>query len=347
MECVSTSQKGFKNWFEACFSTLQKIGKVFTFPIALLPIVGLSLGIGAAFTQPQMISAYGLESILGDGTFLNAVLMIMKNTGDIVFANLPIIFAISVALGIAKSEKGVAALAGAIAFLVMHETVHTLLMITDKLERGMMLEGTISSACGITSLDMGVFGGILVGLGVAYLHNRFYKIKLPTVISFFGGIRFVLIISTFAYILVGVAMFFAWPWVQIGMHNLGTLVLQSKYIGTFIYGIIERALIPFGLHPVFYMPFWQTNLGGMEIVDGTFVSGAQNIFFAQLASPNVSKFSVDAARFMTGKFPFMIFGLPGAALAMYSTAKSNKRKIVGGLLLSAAITAMLTGITEP
>ena len=347
MEGVSTNSKGLKSWFEACFSTLQKVGKAFMFPIALLPVAGLLLGIGAAFTQPQMISAYGLEKILGDGTFLNSVLMVMKNTGGVVFANLPIIFAVGVALGMATHEKGVAALSGVIAFLVMHETIHTLLMLTSKLERGAMLEGTVANVCGITSLDMGVFGGILVGLGVAYLHNRFYKIKLPAVISFFGGVRFIPIISAVVYILVGVAMYFAWPWVQIAMHSLGAHVLQSKYIGTFIYGIIERALIPFGLHHVFYMPFWQTNLGGMEIVDGIFVSGAQNIFFAQLASPNVSKFSVDAARFMTGKFPFMIFGLPGAALAMYSTAKSNKRKIVGGLLLSAAITAMLTGITEP
>ncbi len=347
MEGVSTNSKGLKNWFEACFSTLQKVGKAFMFPIALLPVAGLLLGIGAAFTQPQMIDVYGLEKILGDGTFLNSVLMVMKNTGGVVFANLPIIFAVGVALGMATHEKGVAALSGVIAFLVMHETIHTLLMLTSKLERGAMLEGTVANVCGITSLDMGVFGGILVGLGVAYLHNRFYKIKLPAVISFFGGVRFIPIISAVVYILVGVAMYFAWPWVQIAMHSLGALVLQSKYIGTFIYGIIERALIPFGLHHVFYMPFWQTNLGGMEVVDGIFVSGAQNIFFAQLASPNVSKFSIDAARFMTGKFPFMIFGLPGAALAMYSTAKSNKRKIVGGLLLSAAITAMLTGITEP
>lgn len=317
------------------------------FPIALLPFAGLLLGIGAAFTKPQMISAYGLQNILGDGTFLNAVLVVMRNTGGVVFANLPIIFAIGVALGMANHEKGVAALASAISFLTMHETIHTLLKISGKLERGVMLEGTVAPVCGIPSLDMGVFGGIIVGLGVAYLHNKFYKIKLPSVISFFGGVRFIPIISTFVYILVGALMFFVWPWVQIGMHGLGGLVLQSKYIGTFIYGIIERALIPFGLHHVFYMPFWQTNIGGMAVVDGVCVSGAQNIFFAQLASPNVSKFSVDAARFMSGKFPFMIFGLPGAALAMYSTAKTNKRKVVGGLLLSAAVTAMLTGITEP
>ena len=317
------------------------------FPIALLPIAGLLLGIGAAFTNSEMISVYGLESLLGKGTFLNSVLLVMKNAGDIVFANLPIIFAIGVALGMAVQEKAVAALSGAVAFLVMNQTVHTLLQINGKLVKGVMLEGTIKNICGIESLDMGVFGGILVGLGVAYLHNKFYKIKLPTVISFFGGIRFVPIISSVVYILVGVLMFFVWPWVQSGMHYLGNLVIASKYLGTFFYGVVERALIPFGLHHVFYTPFWYTNLGGMQVIDGNLVSGAQNIFFAQLASPTVSHFSVEATRFMTGKFPFMIFGLPGAALAMYATAKPQKRKLVGGLLISAAITSILTGITEP
>lgn len=348
MECgIKGNKQGVQRFWGSCFSILQKIGKSFMFPIALLPFAGLLLGIGAAFTQPQMISAYGLQNILGDGTFLNTILLVMRNTGGTVFTNLPIIFAIGVAIGMANFERSVAALSSAIAFLTMHETIHSLLQITGKLERGAMLEGTLTNICGISSLDMGVFGGIIVGFGVAYLHNKFYKIKFPNVISFFGGIRFVPIVSTFVYIFVGVLMFFAWPWVQIGMHGLSFLVLKTKYIGSFIYGIIERALIPFGLHHVFYMPFWQTNIGGMEIVDGICVSGAQNIFFAQLASPNITKFSVEAARFMSGKFPFMMFGLPGAAFAMYTAAKPSKRKAVGGLLLSAAVTALLTGITEP
>lgn len=317
------------------------------FPIALLPVAGLLLGLGASFSNPQMISSYGLEQFLGEGTIINFILLVMKNTGDIIFVNLPLIFAIGIALGMANKEKGAAALSSAIAFFVMHETIHSFLDYTGKLEPGAMLEGSTVSVCGIDSLQMGVFGGIIVGLGVAYLHNRFYKIKLPNVISFFGGVRFIPIISTFSYILVGAVMFFIWPYVQNGMYELGNLVVASNYAGTFIYGLIERALIPFGLHHVFYTPFWYTGIGGTALIDGTYVAGAQNIFFAELASSTVKHFSVDAAKFMAGKFPFMIFGLPAAAFAMYKTAKPSKKNVVGGLLLSAALTSMITGITEP
>ena len=194
---------------------------------------------------------------------------------------------------------------------------------------------------------MGVFGGIIVGLGVAALHNRFHKIVLPNALSFFGGSRFVPIISTIVYMFVGILMYFVWPVVQNGIYALGGLVTGSGYLGTLIFGIIKRALIPFGLHHVFYMPFWQTNVGGSREIAGQTINGAQNIFFAQLADPNTTKFSVDATRFMAGKFPFMMFGLPGAALAMYRCARNEKKKVVGGLLLSAALTAFLTGITEP
>lgn len=228
----------------------------------------------------------------------------------------------------------------------MHQTISTLLQISGRLDED-MLEGTVSSVVGIRSLEMGVFGGIIVGLGVAFLHNRFYKIKLPAVISFFGGVRFVPIISSVAYILVGVLMYFLWPILQGWIYSLGDLVTRSGYAGTWIYGIIERALIPFGLHHVFYMPFWQTGLGGSAVIDGVTVFGAQNIFFAELASPNTEVFSVSAMRFMSGKFPFMIFGLPGAALAMYHAAKPEKKKVAGGLLLGAALTSVVTGITEP
>jgi len=192
-----------------------------------------------------------------------------------------------------------------------------------------------------------VFGGIIVGLGVAALHNRFYKIQLPPVLAFFGGTRFVPIISALVYVLVGVLMFFVWPLIQRGISMLGNLVLASGYAGTWIYGIIERALIPFGLHHVFYIPFWQTSVGGSAVIDGVLVQGAQNIYFAELASKNTTFFNTEATRFMAGKFPFMIFGLPGAAYAMYRCAKPEKRKVAGSLLLSAALTAMLTGITEP
>ncbi len=329
------------------FSVLQRVGRSFMLPIALLPIAGLLLGIGSSLTNATTIEAYNLGAILGPGTLLNSVMQILAQTGNIVFTNLPIIFAMGVALGMAEKEHGTAVLSAAIAFFIMHQTISTLLRLNGQLEEGVMLSGTVANVVGIQSLEMGVFGGIIVGLGVAALHNRFYKIQLPTVISFFGGVRFVPIISTFVYIIVGIIMYFVWPYIQRAIYSLGDLVLSSGYFGTFIYGTIERALIPFGLHHVFYMPFWQTGLGGSMVIDGQTIAGAQNIFFAQLASPSTSVFSVEATRFMSGKFPLMIFGLPGAALAMYSVAKPSKKKVAGGLLLSAALTSILTGITEP
>ena len=330
------------------FSVLQRVGRSFMLPIALLPVAGLLLGVGASFTNQAMIDAYSLNSILGEGTWLHSILLVLSDVGNIIFGNLPIIFAMGVSIGMAEREKEVACLSSVIAFFTMHQTISTMLEISGKLAPDAdILEGSIASVCGIDSLQMGVFGGIVVGLGVAALHNKFYKIQLPSVISFFGGTRFVPIISTLVFIPVGVIMYFAWPIIQEGINALGNLVISSGYAGTFIYGYIERALIPFGLHHVFYLPFWQTGLGGSMMINGELVQGAQNIFFAQLADPNTTQFSVEATRFMAGKFPFMIFGLPGAALAMYRTANSTKKKVAGGLLLSAALTAMITGITEP
>ena len=340
-------EKVKKKKFSGLFSVLQRVGRAFMLPIALLPIAGLLLGIGASLTNITTLETYNLIGIMGPGTFLYSVFSLFSSVGTVVFDNLPIIFAMGVALGMAENEKGTATLSAAIAFFIMHKTINTLLVLTDKLAPGAMQEGTIANVVGIESLQMGVFGGIIVGLGVAYLNNKFYKIKLPTVISFFGGTRFIPIISTIVYILVGVLMFFIWPFIQSGIFALGDLVLRSGYGGTLIYGFIERILIPFGLHHVFYLPFWQTGVGGSMLIDGVMVYGAQNIFFAELASPNTTVFSVSATRFMSGKFPFMIFGLPGAALAMYSCARDTKKKVAGGLLLSASLTAMLTGITEP
>ncbi len=329
------------------FGILQRVGRSFMLPIALLPIAGLLLGIGSSLTNTAMISAYHLEKILGPGTVANSVLTVLSDVGSIIFANLPILFAMGVALGMAENEKATATLAAAISFFVMHETIHALLTITGKIENNSLPEGSIADVVGIKSLEMGVFGGIIVGLGVAALHNRFYKIRLPGVISFFGGTRFVPIISTVVYTAVGVLMFFLWPYIQTAIYALGGLVRSSGYVGTLVYGFIERILIPFGLHHVFYLPFWQTGLGGSAVIDGNLVAGAQNIFFAELASPSTEVFSVEATRFMSGKFPLMIFGLPGMALAMYRCARPEKRRAAGGLLLSAALTAALTGITEP
>lgn len=335
------------------FSVLQRVGRSFMLPIAILPVAGLLLGIGSSFTNATTIETYGLTSLLGNGTILHALLVIMNKVGSAVFDNLPLIFAVGVAIGMAKKEKEVSALSAVIAYFVMNTAINAMLTITGQiLENGeiaeSVLEGTITSVCGIQSLQMGVFGGIIVGLGVAALHNRFYRIQLPNALSFFGGTRFVPIISTIVYMFVGILMYFVWPVVQNGIYALGGLVTGSGYVGTLIFGLIKRALIPFGLHHVFYMPFWQTAVGGTMEVAGQMVQGGQNIFFAQLAdSANIAHFSADATRYFSGEFIFMIFGLPGAALAMYQCAKPEKKKAAGGLLLSAALACMATGITEP
>ena len=327
------------------FGVLQRVGRSFMLPIALLPVAGLLLGIGGSFTNITTLETYNLTGIIYEGSFLYTVFDIMSKTGSAVFDNLALLFAVGVAIGMAKKEKEVAALSGVIAYLIMNTAISAL--ITAKGGVDAMPINSTTLSLGIRTLQMGVFGGIIVGLGVAALHNRFYKIQLPQVLSFFGGTRFVPIICSLVYLLVGVLMFFLWPLVQGAIASLGNLVYRSGYAGTLIYGIIERALIPFGLHHVFYMPFWQTELGGSMIIDGITVQGAQNIFFAELASKSTQQFSVSATRFMSGKFPFMIFGLPAAALAIYKTARPEKKKLVGGLLLSAAVTSMLTGITEP
>lgn len=352
------------------FGVLQRVGRSFMLPIAILPVAGLLLGFGGSFTNATMIQAYHLEALLGEGTLLNGFLNILNSCGNVVFENLPLLFAIGVAVGMAKQEKEVAALASVIAFFIMHTAIHALLILSGSLVAapvfdstgaalaGMvgsaeqtvgMLDGSVTKVLGISSLQMGVFGGVIVGLGVAALHNKYYNIQLPQVLSFFGGTRFVPIISSLVYIFVGILMYFIWPVIQNGIYGLGALVNSSGYAGTWIYGIIERALIPFGLHHVFYMPFWQTAVGGQLEVAGEMIYGAQNIFFAQLGHVGeIAHFSVNpGTRFMTGKFPFMIFGLPGAALAMYQVAKPEKKQAAGGLLLSAALTSMLTGITEP
>lgn len=327
------------------FSLLQRIGQSFMLPIALLPIAGIFLGIGSSLTNTNMMAAYHLKGLMGPGTAPYILFSLLNSAGSIIFDNLPILFAVGVAIGMARTEKATAALSGIVAFFVMHSTIGGLITYTGRSHS--FLTGATTEIVGITSLQMGVFGGIIVGLGVAALHNRFYKIELPRVFSFFGGTHFIPIISAITYVGIGILMFYIWPPIQILINDAGKLVLMSGYGGTFVYGLLERALIPFGLHHVFYMPFWQTAVGGRELVNGQLIEGAQNIFFAELASSDISHFSVAATRFMSGKFPLMMFGLPGAALAMYTCARPKQKKAVGSLLLSAAISSAITGITEP
>ena len=327
------------------FGVLQRVGRSFMLPIAVLPVAGLLLGLGSSFTNETTLDMYNLTAFMGPGTIPYFIFSVFNSCGSIIFDNLPLIFAIGVAIGMARQEKEVAALAAGISFLVMHSSISAMINLTGGADN--LLEGSVASVLGIQSLQMGAFGGIIVGLGVAALHNRFYKIQLPQVVSFFGGTRFVPIISTVVYALAGILMFFIWQPIQQGINQLGTLVYSSGYFGTFLFGMIKRLLIPFGLHHVFYLPFWQTAVGGTMEVAGNMVSGAQNIFFAQLADPTVTHFSTAGTWCFTGEFVLYIFGFPGAALAMYRCARPERKKQVGGLLLSAALTSIITGITEP
>lgn len=330
---------------DKAFGVLQRVGRSFMLPVAVLPVAGLLLGLGSSFTNETTLKTYNLLGVMGPGTIIFNILTIMSKCGSVIFDNLPLIFAVGVAIGMAKKEKEVAALSSMIAFFVMHSAISGMITIYGGAEA--FMSGATGTVLGMTSLQMGAFGGIIVGLGVAALHNRYYKIELPAAFAFFQGTRFIPIISTVVFTFVGILMFYIWQPVQVGINSLGNLVQSSGVIGTFFFGMIKRLLIPFGLHHVFYMPFWQTAIGGTMEIAGKNIVGAQNIFFAQLADPATTHFTTLATRFFSGEFIIYIFGLPGAALAMYRNARPEKKKEVYGLLLSAALTSMMTGITEP
>lgn len=353
------------------FGVLQRVGKAFMLPIALLPAAGILLGVGGALlnlttlqSPPAIYS--GLIQFISIG-WVTAILTIMKNVGDIVFANLPLLFAIGIAVGLANSDKGTAALAAAIGFIVMHQAISTMLSL-GVTTIGVITPDSIPPAystyvtttLGIFTLNISVFGGIIAGVTAAILHNKYHKIQLPQVLGFFGGSRFVPIVTCVTMLIIGVILAFTWPFIQNGIAVIAGLVNNSGPIGTFLYGTIERALIPVGLHHVFYTPFWFTGFVQSNVLlDGggsMLVDGANTAYFAQLSNMGalvgadqgvMNEVVKTTTRFMAGKFPFMIFGLAGAALAMYKTAKPERKQQVGGLLASAALTSALTGITEP
>ncbi|GGB60775.1 PTS glucose transporter subunit IIB [Virgibacillus dakarensis] len=327
----------------AFFEKAQRFGKSFMLPIAVLPAAGLLLGIGGAFSNPATIQSYTFL----DQPWLQAIFTIMSSAGNIVFANLAVIFAVGVAIGLARSDKGTAGLAAMLGYLVMNATINAMLNITGKLAEDNLAEVGQGMILGIQSLETGVFGGVILGLMTYWLHQKYNKVELPKFLGFFGGSRFIPIITAFMSIILGVVLFYIWPVIQSGIFSLGSLVDATGYIGTFIYGFILRLLGPFGLHHIFYIPFWTTSLGGSMIIDGTLVEGTQRIFFAQLAQPDVEQFFIGTARFMAGRHITMMFGLIGACLAIYHTAKPKNKKKVLGLMLSAGLTSFLTGITEP
>lgn len=324
------------------FTAFQQLGKVLMTPVMLLPIAGILLGIGAAFTSKSVVQMMPFL----ENDYIKLFLGLCKSAGNSVFGFLPIIFAISIAIGYAKKEKGIAALAAVISFVTMHNVMSTLLIHLGKLDPSNMATGQ-SMVMGIPSLDVGVFGGIIVGFMVAFLHNKYYNISLPPVLGIFSGTKFVPMISLLCSIILGFIMSGIWPFIQGALTSLSEIINATGAFGSVIYGLTERALLPFGLHHFTYLPFFFTNLGGSMVIDGNVVEGAVNIYQAQLASPT-EMFNIDISRFlMNGKIIISSFGLVGGGLAMYKTAKPEKKKFVKGLILAAAIPAFFTGITEP
>lgn len=310
------------------FKQLQKLGKAFMLPIAILPAAGLLLGIGGALSNPNTVAAYPFLNVF----ILQTIFQVMGAAGNIVFANLALIMCIGLAVGLAKKDKGTAGLAAAVAFLVMNAAIGSLLEIFNP---------------GGSAIDTGVVGSIAIGCMVTYFHRRYRQIQLPQFLGFFGGSRFIPIISSFAAIFVGIIFYIIWPPFQTMLTNAGTAIAGMGVFGTFLYGFLMRLCGAVGLHHMIYPMFWYTELGGTAIVAGQTIAGAQKIFFAELADPNFSGMFTQGTRFFAGRFPTMIFGLPGAALAMYHCVPKSRRKLVGGLFLSAALTSFLTGITEP
>ena len=320
--------------FKNAFGVLQKIGKALMLPVALLPAAGLLLGIGNAIQQPNMLEYLPFL----DAHWIQVTAGVMEDAGSIIFGNLALIFAAGVAIGLAGD--GAAALAAIVGYLVLNQVMSSWIGVTAKM---VAKDPSYANVLGIPTLQTGVFGGIIVGLIAAYCYNRFHNIEMPSFLGFFAGKRFVPIVTAAASFIAGLLLLVIWPPIQHGMNSASTWLLGSgTYIAVFFFGFIKRLLIPFGLHHIFHAPFWY-EFGSYKTAAGQIVHGDMTIFFAQLKD-NVK---LTAGYFMGGEFPVMMFGLPAAALAMYQTARPEKKKLVAGLLGSAALTSFLTGITEP
>ena len=320
-----------------------QLGKSFLLPIALISAAGIFLGISSAFSNPNIVK--DIPFLAND--FIQAILGFTKSITGALFGNLGIFFAISISVGLAKEEKAVSAFSGFVGYLVLHTSINYMLGYRGILaEPDMMREMGQAVTLGIQTLELGVFGGIVVGVVTAYLHNKYYNIKLPDYLGFFGGTRFVPIVITVMFAILGIVVPYIWPYVNKVIQSIG--IASLGYIGTFIFGFLERLLIPFGLHHILNAMFRFTEVGGSLVVGGQEVFGALNIFLAQLSDPETINFSTEATRFLAqGKIPIMVFGLPAAAYAMYRTAKPENKSKVKGILLAGALATFVTGITEP
>jgi glucose-specific phosphotransferase system IIBC component len=330
---TTVTKEGF--FMKKAFGTLQKVGKALMLPVAILPAAGILLALGNALQNPALTDK--VPALKADWIVLIA--KVMEQSGGIVFANLSLLFAVGVAVGLAGGE-GVAGLAAIIGYLVMNVTMSVILGVTPKM---IGTDPSYANVLGIPTLQTGVFGGIIVGILAAYMYNKYFNIELPQYLGFFAGKRFVPIVTAVSALVLGILMTWIWPPVQHGLNAFShNMIDANKTLAAFIFGVIERALIPFGLHHIFYAPFW-FEFGEYVNKAGQIVHGDQKIFFEQLKDG----VELTAGTFMTGKFPFMMFGLPAAALAIYHEARPENKKVVAGIMGSAALTSFLTGITEP
>lgn len=338
--CFVNGGNGMKKYFN--FEFFQRIGKSFMVIISLLPAAGLLLGIGTTLQSPYLMEYMPFL----EGGFWQTLASLMKGAGNAIFKNLGILFAIGIA-GSWTGGKSGASIAAFVGYVVMHTVIGIVLGITPE---NVTTPG-YTSELGIPTLQIGVFGGILMGFVAAALYNKYHDFQMPEMLSFFGGQRFVPIVTAGVSIIMALVLAWVWPAIQDGIFAVGNALAgeNTPPFYMFIYGLVERALIPFGLHHIFYIPIRFSEVGGSyTTLAGSIVSGDTAMYMAQLADKQInSAIDISAGRFMVGKFPFILFGLPAVALAMYHMAKPENKKAVSGLLLTAAGTAFLTGITEP
>jgi glucose PTS system EIICB or EIICBA component len=298
--------------FKSAFSVLQKIGKCMMLPVSVLPVAGILLGVGSAnlWWLPDTVS------------------QVMAASGSAIFGTLPLLFAIGVAIGLTDND-GVSALAATVGYGVLLAAMGTF---------AKLLGLDTTTVMGMPSIETGVFGGIIVGLIAATAFNRFYRIELPSYLGFFAGKRSVPIITAFAVIVVAAVMSVVWPPIGRGIQAFSHWAVDVRPALAFaIYGVVERALIPFGLHHVWNVPFFFQAGSYVDPTTGKVVTGEIARFIA--GDPT--------AGHMTGGYLFKMWGLPAAAMAIWHAARPEQRTKIGGIMISAALTAFVTGITEP
>jgi len=325
----------------------QQLGKTFMLPVALLSFCGIMLGIGSSLSSHDVITLF---PALGHPV-LQAIFLWMSKVGSFAFSYLPVMFCIAIPLGLARENKGVAAFAGFVGFTVMNLATNfwlTMKGILPTTDAAVLKANNVQNVLGIQSVDTGILGAVIAGVIIWLLHERFHNVRLPDALAFFGGTRFVPIITSVVMGLVGLVIPLIWPVFAMGITALGSMINSAGAFGPMIFGTGERLLLPFGLQHILVALIRFTEAGGTMDVCGKTVNGALTIFQAQLNCPSVHGFSESATRFLSqGKMPAFLGGLPGAALAMYHCARPENRHKIKGLLISGVIACVVGGTTEP